>query len=679
MEAYKIKKLILLVVFYIFFIFIISAYGGVYNPLVEPNGVEIPLVVNILGQQEPNDVNDVKNFVTGTNLILEQANIQFSLKHINTDFNDIGDGDSLLTEQEIPDLLHRSLDSFHGHHGIDKGLVLNIANDVWVERPELVFWHDIFYPVAFLEWNRRPMQMAYTFTHEIGKAAGLQPSTEPNNLMNPNGLGTLLNESQIAYILGLTKQVGLVRSPLAEGYAADVLEELRCKSPGSLFYPESWTLKKDFRDDVLLNDEPYPGGPDMEAFIAKAVRNGEVSTLVLKYYFNGLGLPENTSLDTFFKINNDHAYDHGSNGMLEDRFNIYDAVIGINLSDFGPAYVGGINLKTVEQAFVQISDINVTYEYDFDQTKIKAEIPYNSLTSIFPDNLMESLNNGQKIQILTNAYSFIYNPQSGYLTPEDYVENIKFKAIPRPLPYIPASLSLNESEVSTTTGFYSYSVKPVDMPEPNQPISEYLEQVFNGSISPMEEGMRESQVINYYDSSDDRGFFTEDNNYPDATYPIDVLEQPASNPGAGDDDDNFGTEITAAVYLTKGLHIFGAPGKGAAFLEIGGVEVGSAFSWNPPDINDPNMNDPNTGDPNSWEYQHDGDKYDEDETYILTRRDWPFNVESDGYYPLRLRTWNQTGDASLEMTEILKNGNRVLVGDTDKGSSPVYLPTNINF
>ena len=162
-----------------------SVYAGVENLLVEPNGVEIPLIINIYGNTEPNDVNNVKEMLTQTNLILQQANVQFALEGIKKDCNDIGDGDGFLTEAQLHDILHDNLYQFQGHHGIDRGIILNIAKDIWLEKPELVFWHDIFYPVAFLESNDSPIQMGLTFARAIGTSARLQPSSESDNLMYP--------------------------------------------------------------------------------------------------------------------------------------------------------------------------------------------------------------------------------------------------------------------------------------------------------------------------------------------------------------------------------------------------------------------------------------------------------------------------------------------------------------
>ena len=671
----KINLLSLITASLIFCFSIVNLHAGapvgVPSLLVEPNGVEIPVLVNVLGPEEPNDINDVKDLITEANAILEQANVQFAVEHINTDINDIGNGDAILTEDEIPVALLASLFEMQGHHWPGKGVKINIADDVRAEMPELIFWYDNFYPVAFLESGQSPVQMGVTLAREVGKAAGLPASSEPNNLMNPAGIGTQLNENQIAAILAIAREVGFVRSSLAEGYSPDILCELRRKNPGALFYSEGWTLKGDFPADVNVGNVPFIGGPDLAAFIAKSGGIDVDSAnrlLILKYYFYGAGLPENTSLDTYFRKYVHYMKGDGSDGMQGDPMDTYSSVLGIGLSNFAPAYLGVINLNTIEKQFVYIPEAVVTTEYDtiFNRTKVKAEVPFNSLQGKISTDVMDGLINGRKLEILTKSYGFVYDPQQGYLSPEDYIKNIKFEAKPRTIPRVFASFALDQNDVDTMPGFHIRSVKPVNPPDPNQSLIEFFEMLFTDSIPIAEEGSRDSGFVNLSASVDYRGLFTADNNYPDEPFPISAIS-------------NFGTEVTAAVYLTKGLHIFGAPGKGAASLEIGGTQVG--FEYYRP-YND--FNDVNSVDPNSWTWKHDNDtngNYDRNYTHILTERDWPFYVEKGGFFSLRLRTWFNTERVSLELTEILKNedGERVLLGDVEKNSSLVFLPTKINF
>ena len=642
---------------------------GIPSLLVEPNGVEIPVLVNVLGQKEPNDINDVRELITEANSILEQANVQLAIERINTDINDIGNGDAVLTEDEITVALLGSLFEMQGYHWPGKGIKINIADDVRAEMPELIFWYDNFYPVAFLESGQSTAQMGITLAREVGKAAGLPESPDPNNLMNPAENGIQLNEDQTAAILAIAKEVGFVRSSLANGYSPDILYELRHKKPGALFYPEGWTLKGDFPADVTSDNLPFIGGPDLAAFIAKSGGidvDSANRSLILKYYFYGASLPENTSLDTYFRMYNHNLDGNGSNGTQGDPFDIYDSVIGIGLSNFSSAYLGVINLRTIEKEFVYIPEAVVTTEYDtiFSRTKVKAEVPFSSLQGKISTDVMDGLINGRKLEILTKSYSSTYDPEQGFVPQEDYIENIKLEAKPGTIPRVFASFALDEKEVDSMPGFHIRSVKPVEPPDPNQSLIEFFEMLFTDSVPIAEEGSRDSEFVNLNASVDYGGFFTADNNYPDEPFPIG-----ASN--------NFGTEVTAAVYLTKGLHIIGTPGKGAASLEIGGTEVGFAYyrSYN-------DFNDVNSVDPNSWKHDHntDGD-YNGNYMHILTQQDRPFYVEEDGFFSLRLRTWFNTERVSLELTEILKNedGDRVLLGDVEKNSSPVLLPTNINF
>jgi hypothetical protein len=449
-----------------------------------------------------------------------------------------------------------------------------------------------------------------------------------------------------------------------------VLCELRHKSPGALFFSEGWTLKSDSLNDVLANNVPYMGGPDLEAFIAKSGLidvQSNIRSLILKYYFFGSTLPDYTSLDTYIRM-----YHYGADGNNQgDPRDNYDAVIGIGgLSSSTQPYLGVINLLTTDRQFITIPEAVVTMENDFtfNRFKVKAEIPFTALQSKIPSDTMQSLINGQKLEILTNSYTYAYDPEQGVSNPEDYIENIKLKSFPQPVPFVKSMYALDQNEVDTSPGFRIHSVKPIEPPDPNQHLRDFLGLLFSDSIPIAEEGSRDSDLVNLYNYSYNHGYFTADNNYPDANFPI----------GAADSNNyNFGTEVTAAVYLDKGLHIFGAPGAGSAFLEVGGMEVGSAYNIH---SHYEDFNDVNGNDPNSWEYDHRKDgNYNGDYTHILSNRDWAFEVESDGYYPLRLRAWFGMKGASLEMTEVQNDGNRVLLGDIENNSPPVFLPTNINF
>jgi hypothetical protein len=261
METYKKNKLSWFTIVFAFCLPVLTLNAGILSMLgglLDPGVIEIPAIVNVFGPQEPDDVNNVKEIFRTANEILEQANVQFTVKRITTGIIQVGDGDGRLTEDEHLEALLGSVFDLerHGrkdennndivvdtvrmrhHHGPSKGVKFNIADDVWVERPEYEFWHDIFYPVTFLESSVPPEQMGRILAREVGISAGLSPSTNPANLMHPNSEGTEINEVQKSRISGLARQVGHLRSPSAKEYVPEVLSGFRRKQHGALFFSE---------------------------------------------------------------------------------------------------------------------------------------------------------------------------------------------------------------------------------------------------------------------------------------------------------------------------------------------------------------------------------------------------------------------------------------------------------
>jgi len=156
---------------------------------------------------------------------------------------------------------------------------------------------------------------------------------------------------------------------------------------------------------------------------------------------------------------------------------------------------------------------------------------------------------------------------------------------------------------------------------------------------PGSEGTRIDEFVNLYDT-DGRGAFSDGNGYPDATFPgIDPLEIPAQDPAAGDDDDDFATEILGCIQLTAGLHYIGANSDDGTIVEIGGVEVARTGEWKG-----------------------------------ASNEDFLYIVEADGYYNLRARTVGGGGGASIELHEIFMDGTRILLNDVAKGGSAVFAP-----
>ena len=167
-------------------------------------------------------------------------------------------------------------------------------------------------------------------------------------------------------------------------------------------------------------------------------------------------------------------------------------------------------------------------------------------------------------------------------------------------------------------------------------MDELLDTGFIMGVPGIEEGSRIDPVVNLRDTGD--GNFGNNRSYPG----IDPFEYPAADPAAGDDDDNFATEILACVKLTAGLHIIGANSDDGTIIKIGGVEIGRTGEW----------------------------KGASDVDFI-------FEVAKEGWYSLRARTLEGGGGASIELSEIINTPDgwkRVLLGDVANGASPVVIP-----
>jgi hypothetical protein len=155
---------------------------------------------------------------------------------------------------------------------------------------------------------------------------------------------------------------------------------------------------------------------------------------------------------------------------------------------------------------------------------------------------------------------------------------------------------------------------------------------------PGTKGSRISQFVNMRDTGN--GAFSVDNGYPDETFPgVDPDETPAADPAAGDDDDNYGSQVTGCIQLTAGLHIIGANSDDGTIIEIGGVEIGRAGEWKG-----------------------------------TSNVDFVFKVEADGCYNLRALHIEGGGGSSLELHEVLMDGTRLLLNDVANGGSAVFTP-----
>jgi hypothetical protein len=208
------------------------------------------------------------------------------------------------------------------------------------------------------------------------------------------------------------------------------------------------------------------------------------------------------------------------------------------------------------------------------------------------------------------------------------------------LPTVPASADLG-APTSDVPGFKIECLKPlVTDGWGYAAVREIFDTGTYKGLPPMpgSQGSRISQFVNVRDTGN--GPFSEANGYPDETYPgVDPDETPAADPAAGDDDDNHGTQVTASIHLTAGIHVIGANSDDGTIIEIGGVEIGRTGEWKG-----------------------------------ASNVDFVYQVEADGYYNLRALHMEGGGGSSLELHEIFTDGTRILLNDVANGGSAVYAP-----
>ncbi|UCF17553.1 MAG: hypothetical protein JSW59_08835, partial [Phycisphaerales bacterium] len=145
------------------------------------------------------------------------------------------------------------------------------------------------------------------------------------------------------------------------------------------------------------------------------------------------------------------------------------------------------------------------------------------------------------------------------------------------------------------------------------------------------EGTRIDEFANLRDTGN--GAFGDDKSFPG----VDPDEVPAQDPAAGDDDNDFATEILGTIQLTAGVHTIGANSDDGTIVWIGGIEIGRS-----------------------------------EELKGTSNRDFTFEVIADGFYTLRARTFERGGGASIELHEILADGTRLLLNDVANGGSAVF-------
>lgn len=155
-----------------------------------------------------------------------------------------------------------------------------------------------------------------------------------------------------------------------------------------------------------------------------------------------------------------------------------------------------------------------------------------------------------------------------------------------------------------------------------------------------EAGERIVPVVNLHDTGWP-GYFSGQTGYPDEPFP--GVDEQGDTLVDDDDDDHFATEVRTLVYLKAGLHVIGIAHDEGVYLTVGGILVGAR-----------------------------------DTRDLQAPSDFPFEIAYDGWYPLTVRTFETTGEASLEVHEIdfysECGPRRALLGDPVCGVSPVRVP-----
>jgi hypothetical protein len=295
-------------------------------------------------------------------------------------------------------------------------------------------------------------------------------------------------------------------------------------------------------------------------------------------------------------------------------------------SEFGTAWTGGAKALAVQRVTVGgLTVVEGLADFGSGWESRAVKLVFGLPDEILAGVCVTSHDENQLVQARAWNVSYEANPA--------LVGSLTFPVVPAE-----AALAAPPSQVS---GFKIRSLKPLVTDGWGYAA---MDEIFDTGTykglpaMPGSEGSRVDQYVNVRDTGN--GAFSAANGYPDKSYPgIDPLEDPAADPAAGDDDDNFGTEILGTIQLTKGLHIIGANSDDGTIIVIGGVEVGRTGEWKG-----------------------------------TSNEDKVFEVAADGYYNLRARTMEGGGGASIELHEVLLDGTRMLLNDVANGGSAVFAP-----
>lgn len=163
--------------------------------------INVEAVVNIV---DSSDDSKVAEAMKKANEILGQAGIKLVPVKVNKPYT-TGDGNGNLTDAEGTAAVGEGEDELDDTCGSGNGLKVNIADDVWVEKPSTNGWAIHRRPVVFTEPDSDPNVMGNTIAHEVCHSLTLgkdtyDPNDKDNLLYGYTSRGTSLTEDQIAEI-----------------------------------------------------------------------------------------------------------------------------------------------------------------------------------------------------------------------------------------------------------------------------------------------------------------------------------------------------------------------------------------------------------------------------------------------------------------------------------------------
>ena len=685
MEAFLKSKRGGFAVFGVLCLLLVPAQAGVDigpNIIVAPGGIEVPLLVNVLGPEEESDVDEVREIIHEANRIFQQANVQLSVARLYTGVT-LGDGDRRIAAAEGGELLLGSLfeltgtpipngtddedstdeDEVRRPHGLSKGVKLNIADDIWVEEPDRVYLDWGVLHVAFLERAGSPQEAARNLAYGLGLTLGVPGSLDPTNLYASGSTGTMIDPVQAGVIREGVRPIGLERSTTADGFAEELLWALRHgKNRGAVYVPEGhgWTV--DPWGDVFSDHAGETGfglgGVDLvqiTALTGSPLTPIEDRHLTLKAALHTTDFPLSGGVDVYLSaIAPD---DRRKSVDPRDFYSEAELIVGFGKGFAGYVKTGGdgqwnplagaITRDTVFGAF----------------SLLQTQISYSDLRDAMSDDLFEALTNNGRVRFAATANAYSFDGTNVFFEDDATLATGVIKPVPKPLPTISPDARITGSGTGMP-GFWGWAGKaanPLEITREN--VHDIKHDFFAGAIPLSEQGTRIFEHVNSYDSGDDAGKFDSLNGFPNETFPgFDGPAMSPGNPADGDDDDNTGGQFIALGDFPAGLNVVGfnsSDNVGLRFL-VGGTTVAHSFrGLVPKDDQGANGFTPPEGDEN-------GD---------LARHVYAFNVPEAGRYAVHIQFLHTTGGASLELHDIRPNGECLLAGDTAGGGIPFEVPS----